>query len=135
MVLKRFLALPLLLLTSPVFAQDFSQSGGTRQTTCYETVYREEYVPGTKNNPGYVRRYNERVQVLCDPEGPHSTQSNPRPQARSSTDDNSCVEGTILGGLLGGGIGGLISRGDGRWIAVPTGAVAGALLGCQVDGG
>ena len=129
MEIVRLLSLPLLLLTSPVLAQDFSQSGGTRQTSCYETVYREEYVPGTKDNPGYVRRYNERVEVPCE---------QPQPQARApqpTGDNNSCVEGTILGGLLGGGIGGLISRGDGRWIAVPTGAVAGALLGCQVDGG
>lgn len=126
--MKRLLPLTLLLLTTPVMAQDYSQPGGTQQTACYETVYREEYVPGTKNNPGYVRRYNERIEVTCENETRQTTQSTRR-------DDNSCVEGTVIGGLLGGGIGGLISRGDGRWIAVPTGAVAGALLGCQVDGG
>ena len=128
MEMRRLLALPLLLLTAPVMAQDYSQPGGTQQTACYETVYREEYVPGTKNDPGYVRRYNERIEVPCENEPRNTTQSTRR-------DDNSCVEGTVIGGLLGGGIGGLISRGDGRWIAVPTGAVAGALLGCQVDGG
>ena len=129
MEMKALLATSLLFLTSPVLAQDFSQSGGTRQTSCYETVYREEYVPGTKDNPGYVRRYNERVEVPCE-------ETQPQPRAAQPTgDNNSCVEGTVIGGLLGGGIGGLISRGDGRWIAVPTGAVAGALLGCQVDGG
>jgi hypothetical protein len=126
--MKRLLPLTLLLLTTPVMAQDYSQPGGTQQTACYETVYREEYVPGTKNNPGYVRRHNERIEVPCENETRHTTQSTRR-------DNNSCVEGTVIGGLLGGGIGGLISRGDGRWIAVPTGAVAGALLGCQVDGG
>ena len=125
--MKRLLPLALLLLTTPVMAQDYSQPGGTQQTACYETVYREEYVPGTKNNPGYVRRYNERVEKPC-PGGQQTTR-------QQSRDDNSCVEGTVIGGLLGGGIGGLISRGDGRWVAVPTGAVAGALLGCQVDGG
>ena len=125
--MKRLLPLALLLLTTPVMAQDYSQPGGTQQTACYETVYREEYVPGTKNNPGYVRRYNERVEVPC-PRSQQTTQ-------QQSRDDNSCVEGTVIGGLLGGGIGGLVSRGNGRWIAVPTGAVAGALLGCQVDGG
>ena len=130
MEIKRLLPLTLLLLATPVVAQDYSQPGGTRQTACYETVYREEYVPGTKDSPGYVRRYNERIEVPC--ENTQSTRNEPR---REEGDNNSCVEGTVIGGLLGGGIGGLISRGDGRWIAVPTGAVAGALLGCQVDGG
>ena len=130
--MRRLLALPLLLLTTPVVAQDYTQSGGTQQTACYETVYREEYVPGSKNNPGYVRRFNEKVEVPCPRVHPQPYRE---PRRTSHRDDNSCVEGSILGGLLGGGIGGLISRGDGRWIAVPTGAVAGALLGCQVDGG
>ena len=31
--------------------------------------------------------------------------------------------------------GGAISRTEGRWWAVPLGAVTGAAIGCQVDGG
>lgn len=132
--MKQLLMIPLLLTTLPAQA-DFYQPGGTQQTACYENVYREEYVPGTKDNPGRVRRYNERIQVDCDEQQgyvePRRT-STPRPR---QTDDNSCLEGTVIGGLLGGGIGGAISRGDGRWAAVPAGAVIGGLLGCQVDGG
>ena len=127
--MKHLMLLPLLLAAMPVRA-DYYQPGGTQQTSCYETEYREEYVPGTKANPGYIRRYNERIEVPCGNEDRPTRQP-----TGGGEDNNSCVEGTILGGLLGGGIGGLISRGDGRWIAVPTGAVAGALLGCQVDGG
>ena len=50
-------------------------------------------------------------------------------------DTNSCVEGTIAGGLNGAGIGGIATRGSARWLGIPVGAVGGALLGCQIDGG
>lgn len=52
-----------------------------------------------------------------------------------NADTNSCLEGSIIGGLLGAGVGAVLSRGNGRWAAVPFGGAAGALLGCQVDGG
>ena len=51
------------------------------------------------------------------------------------TDTNSCIEGSVIGGLLGAGLGAMLSRGNGRWIGVPIGGAAGVLLGCQVDGG
>ena len=50
-------------------------------------------------------------------------------------DTNSCIEGSVIGGLLGAGVGAMWSRGSGRWIGVPIGGAAGILLGCQVDGG
>ena len=50
-------------------------------------------------------------------------------------DNNSCLEGSILGGILGGGAGAAASRGDGRLWAIPLGIVGGAMVGCQVDGG
>ncbi|MGC6482198.1 MAG: glycine zipper 2TM domain-containing protein [Synechococcus sp.] len=53
----------------------------------------------------------------------------------SDPDTNSCIEGSVIGGLLGAGLGAVLSRGDGRWIGVPVGGATGALLGCQVDGG
>lgn len=53
----------------------------------------------------------------------------------SNPDTNSCIEGSVIGGLLGAGLGAALSRGDGRWIGVPVGGAAGALIGCQVDGG
>ncbi len=53
----------------------------------------------------------------------------------SDPDTNSCVEGSVIGGLLGAGLGAALSRGNGRWIGVPLGGAAGALVGCQVDGG
>ena len=50
-------------------------------------------------------------------------------------DDNSCIEGSILGGIAGAGLGAALSRGDGRWWAIPLGVVGGTMVGCQVDGG
>ena len=52
-----------------------------------------------------------------------------------NVDTNSCIEGSVIGGLLGAGLGAALSRGNGRWIGVPVGGAAGALVGCQVDGG
>ena len=50
-------------------------------------------------------------------------------------DNNDCTDGKIAGGLVGGGLGAAISRGDGRWWAIPLGAVLGSRIGCEVDGG
>ena len=52
-----------------------------------------------------------------------------------SRDTNSCIEGSVIGGLVGAGLGAALSRGSGRWVGVPLGGAAGALVGCQVDGG
>jgi len=106
---------------------------GARGRTCYKEVWREEYVPGNRNRRGYVRRWKEVKRIPCNrrrrrPVIQHHHHSNHH-------DNNSCVEGAVLGGILGGGAGAAVSRGDGRWIGVPIGIVAGSLIGCQVDGG
>ena len=118
------------------------QGGYAEQEKCYRREYREEYVPGTMNNPGYVRRYNEQVRVACE-RPQYMPQSSPHsfPRYEDSYpqmgrhDDNSCIEGSVLGGILGGGAGAALSRGDGRWWAIPLGIVGGSMVGCQVDGG
>jgi len=50
-------------------------------------------------------------------------------------DTNDCSEGTLAGGLLGGGLATSISRGKDRWWAIPLGVVGGAMIGCDIDGG
>ena len=50
-------------------------------------------------------------------------------------DENDCKEGSILGGVLGAGLTMSSTRGKDRWWAVPLGATAGSLVGCQIDGG
>jgi len=112
---------------SPAWAQQDSQPGYSKTSTCFKDEYREEYVPGTKEKPGYVKKWSEKVEIPCT--------TPPKPTASEKADDNSCIEGSVIGGLLGAGAGAALSRGNGRWIGVPVGAAAGALVGCQVDGG
>ena len=94
-----------------------------RAVTCTRTEYREEYIPGTKSNPGYVKSYEVDVEIPCN-----GTQNR-------AVDDNDCKEGSLIGGLLGAGLAFSSSRGKDRYWAVPAGGTAGALIGCQVDGG
>ena len=131
-MIKSLLSIPLLFVMATPAMADYYNPGGSRQTTCYKNEYREEYVPGTQNRPGYVRRYNERVRVPCN-HGPYTTHGDGNhsyPQ-----DDNSCIEGAILGGIGGGAVGGAAATQE-NWIwSIPAGVVGGALIGCQLDGG
>ncbi len=110
---------------SPVFADDVIKWETTSQT-CWKSVYKEEYVPGTRENPGYVTSSNEYIQVPCEKDKSISKQK---------VDNNDCTDGKIAGALLGGGAGAAMSRGDGRWWAIPLGAVVGSKIGCDIDGG
>ena len=105
----------------------YSQPGGVRERDCYKEVYREEYIPGTRERPGRVRRWTERKRIPCRNRRPAPTHYHP--------DDNSCVEGAILGGIAGAAGGAALSRDEGRWIGIPLGIVGGSLIGCQIDGG
>jgi len=127
--MKQFLLIPLLLISGSPALADYRQEGGTQQTNCYETVYREEYIPGNSQRRGYVKSYRDKVEVPCERTYSRYDDYN------SSVDDNSCIEGSILGGIAGGGAGAALSRGDGRIWAIPLGIVSGALAGCQIDGG
>ena len=116
-----------------------TQPGYSSSRTCFKTEYREEYVPGTEDSPGYVKSWKDTLEVAC--ENPFvSGTTRPHTYRRHVTvyedvDTNDCSEGTVAGGLLGGGLATAISRGKDRWWAFPLGIVGGASLGCQVDGG
>ena len=77
------------------------------------------------------RYYDNSREYLYRPNGVARRAAWEEPNA----DTNSCVEGSVIGGLLGAGLGAALSRGNGRWFGVPVGGAAGALIGCQVDGG
>ena len=132
--MKALLA-PLLFLSPVAMATEMeSQEGYSKSRTCYRSEYREEYVPGTEEDPGFVRSFKETVEVPCDPD---DVAEGTKVYRRTVVeyDDNDCSEGSLIGGLLGGGLAGFGSRGKDRWWAIPTGIVGGAMVGCQMDGG
>ena len=117
-----------------------SNRGWAEEEKCFKNEYREEYIPGTSKRPGRVKTYRNRVQVPCRG-GRYVPNYAPHPRYEEQYpnlgrhDDNSCIEGSILGGIAGGGAGAALSRKDGRLWAIPLGIVTGSMLGCQVDGG
>ena len=113
---------------------------GTQETICWRDEYRETYVPGTRRSPGYVRVDVERIEYPCRrrldttnirPWNPNEPDYVPT----GRVDDNSCVEGAIIGGILGGAAVAAGSRGPDMAWAIPLGVVGGGLVGCQIDGG
>jgi hypothetical protein len=104
----------------------------TTSKTCYRETYREEYVPGTREDPGFIRTFSELIEVPC-----RSKISDPviRRETVVEYDDNDCTDGKVAGAILGGGLGAAMSKGDGRWWAIPIGAVVGSKIGCDAAGG
>ena len=97
--------------------------------------YPSWYSFAVAENPGYVQSFHETIEVPCK-HAPESLRSGG--YTRKTTieyDNNDCTDGKIAGGLVGGGLGAAISRGDGRWWAIPLGAVLGSRIGCEVEGG
>tara|TARA_B100000927_G_C16321068_1_gene411401 strand:+ start:229 stop:765 length:537 start_codon:yes stop_codon:yes gene_type:complete len=115
----------------PRVARNSYQYGYSSSSVCTKQEYREEYIPGTARNPGYINSWYDTVEVPCAvrPKSPPVWQREPSP------DGNECSEGAILGGILGGGAGAALSQGDGRWWAIPLGIASGAVIGCDIDGG
>ena len=112
------------------------------EENCYKKV--ERYIPGRYDRHGnwrhgYVKQHTKKVP--CG--GYYMPQTTPDSFPRyeeehpnmGNVDNNSCLEGSILGGIAGAGAGAALSRGDGRWWAIPLGIVGGSMVGCQVDGG
>ena len=129
------IALAVLMALTPVSAvADEYQRGYSASRTCYKSEYREEYVPGTADNPGYIKSWNETIEVPC---GDRRTSSGTTIHRHTTVeyDTNDCSDGKIAGALIGGGAGAAMSRGDGRWWAIPLGAVVGGTIGCDLNGG
>ena len=115
--------------SSSIHADEY-QRGFSSSRTCTRNEYREEYVPGTRRDPGYVKKWEETVEVACP--GANSTLNN---MNNGQIDNNDCSEGKIAGGILGGGLATAISRGKDRWWAIPAGVIGGSMMGCEIDGG
>ena len=120
--------------STTIYADEY-QRGFSSSRTCTRNEYREEYIPGTRRNPGYVKHWEETIEVPCPA---NSSTTSPRVNSTKTKDDvdkNDCSEGTIAGGILGGGLATAISRGKDRWWAIPAGVIGGSMVGCEVDGG
>ena len=122
-----FLSIILICTGSTSILADEYQRGFSSSRTCTRNEYREEYIPGTRKDPGYVKKWEETVEVPCP--GVTSTTND------NKFDNNDCSEGTIAGGILGGGLATAISRGKDRWWAIPAGVIGGSMVGCEIDGG
>ena len=94
-----------------------------KAATCTRKEYWVEYIPATQSSPGYVKNYVVDIEIPCEGE------------QVQKVDNNDCSEGSVIGGLIGAGIALSSTRGKDRFWAVPAGGTAGALIGCQVDGG
>ena len=108
-------------------------AGYSRTKTCYRTEYREEYIPGTEQDPGYVKSWKETVEFPCS--NNKATIIRERSVEYREVDENDCTDGKVAGAILGGGAAAAMSRGDGRWWAIPIGAVVGSKIGCDAAGG
>ena len=131
------IALAALLALTPVSTlADEYQPGYSSSKSCYRSEYREEYVPGTEDAPGYVRSWKETIEFPCERNRATITRPTRTVVERHyEVDDNDCTDGKIAGGILGGGLAAAVSRGEGRWWAIPLGVVAGSKIGCDAAGG
>ena len=110
-----------------------SRSGYAHTQRCYRSEYREEYIPGSEDNPGYVKSWKETIEYPCNE--PDTRTRRQVIQKMEEVDDNDCTDGKIAGGILGGAAGAALSRDEGRWWAIPLGVVTGSAIGCDIDGG
>ena len=110
-----------------------SSPGYAHTQKCYRSEYREEYIPGSEDNPGYVKSWKETVEYPCNT--PNIGTRRTIIERQYEVDDNDCTDGKVAGAILGGGVGAALSRDEGRWWAIPLGVVTGSAIGCDIDGG
>ena len=121
------LLLASLIAVTPISAiADEYQRGYASSKICYRSEYREEYVPGTAENPGYVKSWHDTIEYPC---------ARTTRVIQQDDDGNDCTDGKVAGAILGGGAGAALSRDDGRWWAIPLGVVVGSKIGCDAAGG
>ena len=87
-------------------------------------------------SPGYIKSWTDTIEYPCKRTKVRRTPDNiNRTRTYEEYDTNDCSDGKIAGALLGGGAAAAMSRGDGRWWAIPLGAVVGGTIGCDINGG
>ena len=110
-----------------------SRSGYAHTQRGYRSEYRDEYIPGSEDNPGYVKSWKETIEYPCNT--PDVGTRRQVIERMRKVDENDCTDGKVAGAILGGGIGAALSLDEGRWWAIPLGVVTGSAIGCDIDGG
>ena len=49
----------------PAYSHDY-HSSYERNNKCYGNIYREKYIQGNINKPGYVRKWEETIRIPCE---------------------------------------------------------------------
>tara|TARA_Y100000589_G_scaffold87124_1_gene81181 strand:+ start:3574 stop:3963 length:390 start_codon:yes stop_codon:yes gene_type:complete len=112
----------LLFLPLPSYANNY-YSNYSHGSKCYKNVYREKYVPGTVLNPGYIRQWEERLEVNCN--NNRNAQSRKNNNDYYSNNKSLRCERSTIGALVGGGIAAGLSAVDAYGWSIPLGAVLG----------
>tara|TARA_B100001057_G_scaffold41222_1_gene36986 strand:+ start:4378 stop:4725 length:348 start_codon:yes stop_codon:yes gene_type:complete len=63
--MKKSIFYLLLFIPLPLMAHDYHSSYEQNQK-CYGKVYREKYIQGNINKPGYVRKWEETIRIPCE---------------------------------------------------------------------
>ena len=108
-----------------------SQEGYALENTCFRYEYREYYVPGNSNSPGYVHSYKEKVSIPCiNNVSNHYYLETERTTSNANYESvNKCTGSTVLGGLIGGAIAASLSTHDAYGWTIPLGALIGGGVG------
>ena len=63
--MKSSLVTILIFFSIPINAHDY-HSSYKENNRCYGEIYREKYIPGTIEKPGYVRKWEETIRIPCN---------------------------------------------------------------------
>jgi len=109
------------------------QKGYSYEKRCFRFEYRENYIPGTYNSPGYVKSYREKVSVPCGRNkrtlNHYYNHANSKVKYVNNNPIKRCTGSTTIGGLIGGGLAASLSKKDSYGWSIPLGAVLGAGIG------
>ena len=118
--MKIFIISLLFLLDSPVRAHE-SSFYLYEKDECFRTIYKEKYIPGDSHNRGYVRSWEENLNITC---------SNNQIRKTADIENNNLKVKTkkfnkTLGALVGGGVAASLSAVDAYSWSIPLGLLLG----------
>ncbi len=135
----------LIFTSSSLKADDFQisnryQEGFLYSNKCFRNEYREQYIPGSFENPGYVKSWKETIEVPCYkisnyykknkyymPNGSlkHKLYERKISQSNLNKTNNCKPANKTIGGLIGGSAAAALSTKNAYSWSIPLGAVLG----------